>query len=67
MTKIFNQSAYDYVYNTCEAHFMPNKKLYTAHITLGYDYQNYGNSEEEAKLTLAACLSINNNVLKFIP
>lgn len=60
------QTTYDYVMEKCEAHFMPNKKLYTAHITLGYDHQKYGNSEWEAKDTLATCLSVQEHIQEIV-
>jgi len=51
------KEAYDYIMNKCGSHYLANNGLFTAHITLGMDYQKYGNSEWEAKDTLATYLS----------
>ncbi len=52
---------YDYVMANAKAHFLEQKQLYTAHITLFMDYQRYGVSEYDAKDTLAKVLCLTEN------
>lgn len=58
--------AYEYIMEHCDSHFLAQRQLYTAYITLGYDHQKYGNSEYEAKDTLATYLSTKKHIQEMI-
>ncbi len=50
---------YDYVMAHCKVKVIGS--LFSAHITLGYDYQRYGTDPWEAKDTLAKCLCLHDS------